>query len=373
MLTDRDVQELLHFRPSHPVLSIYLNTDPAEGNADAYRLRLRSMLKDIGLEEDGEAVLRYFEHEHDWSGRSVALFSCAPEGFFKAYPLAVPVRSRVRVGEQPHVKPLADLLDSYGGYGVILVDKQGARLFSFHLGKLTEQEGIMGEEVRHTKRGGGTQTGGQRGGASGTRGGVAGKTDYESEIADRNMKEVIEFATRFYNSHNIRRVVIAGTDDNVARFRTQMPKAWQSLLIGTFSCAMTAQPTEILEKAMEVGRKVEKAREARLIEAIVTAAAKGKMGVIGLEDTLNAVREGRVQSLVIRDGYRTAGYRCTGCGYLAAKPKHSCPFCGAQFEKIEDAVELAVRRSMEAGADVEVISQDQSIKGFDQIGALLRY
>ena len=373
MLTDRDVQELLHYRPSHPVLSIYLNTDPAEGNADAYRLRLRSMLKEVDLEEDSKAILRYFEHEHDWSGRSVALFSCAPDGFFKAFPLAVPIRSRVRVGEQPYVKPLANLLDSYGGYGVILVDKQGARMFSFHLGELTEQEGVMGEEVRHTKRGGGTQTGGQRGGAGGTRGGVAGKTDYEAEIAERNMKEVIEFSTRFFNEHNVRRVVIAGTDDNVARFRAQMPKAWQSLLIGTFSCAMTAQLPEIMEKAMEVGRRVEREREAHLAEAIVTSTAKGKMGVTGLEDTLNAVREGRVQSLVIRDGYRSPGYRCTGCGYLVAKSKHSCPFCGSKFEKIEDAVEMAVRQAMETGADVEVITQDQSIKGFDQIGALLRY
>ena len=113
MLSDRDVQELLHYKPSHPVLSIYLNIDPAEGNADAYKLRLRTMLKDIEMPEDVEAILHYFEHEHDWSGRSVAVFSCAPQGFFKAYPLAVAIRrvaievraDRVAVGlaQQPGV------------------------------------------------------------------------------------------------------------------------------------------------------------------------------------------------------------------------------------------------------------------------------
>lgn len=112
MLSDRDVQELLHYKPSHPVLSIYLNIDPAEGNADAYKLRLRTMLKDIGMPEDVAAILHYFEHEHDWSGRSVAVFSCVPQGFLKAYPLAVAIRSRVRVNDRPYVKPLADLLDS---------------------------------------------------------------------------------------------------------------------------------------------------------------------------------------------------------------------------------------------------------------------
>jgi peptide chain release factor subunit 1 len=370
MLTDRDVQELLHFRPTppqlHPVLSVYLNIDPAEGSAENYRLQLRTMLKNVDLPQDSEAIMRYFEHEHNWCGRSVATFSCAPQGFFKAYPLAVPVRSRVRIGEQPYVKPLADLLDSYGGYGVILVDKQGARLFYFHLGELREQEGVLGEAIRHTKRGGGSQSPGRRGG-------VAGLTDYNDEVTDRNMKEVVEFATKFFSDNSVRRVVIGGTDDNVALFRSQMPKAWQSLVVGSFPISMTASHTEVLERAMQIGEQAEREREARLVESIVTSAAKGKAGVVGIENTLNALREGRVQSLVIRDGYRSEGYRCKSCGYLTAQPIGSCPFCDGETEEVGDAVELAVRQVMQTGGEVEVLPQSEFFKGFDQIGAALRY
>ena len=136
MLTEKDLQELLDFQAEHPVLSVYLNTDPSGGNSDGYKRALRSMLKDIDPKEDAYAIDRYMDHEYDWSGHSIAIFSCAPENFLRAYPLAIPIRSRVRISNQPHVKPLADLLDSYGGYGVVLVDKQGARLFSFHLGEL---------------------------------------------------------------------------------------------------------------------------------------------------------------------------------------------------------------------------------------------
>ena len=49
MLTDNDLRELLSFQSEHPVLSISLNTDPSEGSADGYKLRLRSMLKNIDL------------------------------------------------------------------------------------------------------------------------------------------------------------------------------------------------------------------------------------------------------------------------------------------------------------------------------------
>jgi hypothetical protein len=132
MFTERDLRELLEYKAEHPMLSVYLNTEPAEGSADAYKLRLRSMLKDTDLSEDAAAVERFFDHEHDWSGRSVAVFSCTPEDFFRSYSFAVPLRDRIRVNDRAHVKPLADLLDSYGGYGVALVDKQGARFFYFH-------------------------------------------------------------------------------------------------------------------------------------------------------------------------------------------------------------------------------------------------
>jgi peptide chain release factor subunit 1 len=366
MLNDRELQELLNYHPQSPVLSVYLNTDTNEGNAESHKLHLRSMLKQVELPEDVSAILRYFDHEHDWSGRSVAVFSCASDQFLRAYSLAVPVRSRVRVGNQPHVKPLADLLDSYGGYGVALVDKQGARLFYFHLGELREQEGMLGETVRHTKRGGGSQ-------ATGTRGGVAGTTGYEDEITERNAKEAVDFATHFFAENNVRRVLIGGTDDNVALFRSQLPKAWQSLVVGVFPISMTASHGEVLEKAMGIGLEAERRREERQIEALVTNAAKGRGGVVDLDDTFAAIREGRVQTLIIRDGYRTAGTRCKSCGYISPVELEHCPFCGGECETIEDVVELAVHQVMTSGGEVQVLHMDQAVSNFNQIGALLRY
>jgi len=226
MLTERDLKDLLDYQAQSPVLSVYLNTEPNAGSVDTHKLRLRSLLKEIEMPEDIERVLRYFDHEFDWSGRSVAVFSCVPQTYFQAYPLAVVVRSRVRVDNRPYVKPLADLLDSFGGYGVALVDKQGARLFYFHLGELREMEGMVGEEIRHTKRGGGSQ-------AAGRRGGVAGKTNYTEELAERNIKDAADFAARFFAENNVRRVLIGGTEDNLKPFRASLPKAWQSLVVGT--------------------------------------------------------------------------------------------------------------------------------------------
>jgi peptide subunit release factor 1 (eRF1) len=366
MLTDQDLRELLSYQAKSPVLSVYLNTDPVQGNADAHRLHLRGLLKEVNQPNDVQIVLRYFDHEHDWSGRSVAVFSCAAENYFRTYAIAVPIRSRVRAGDRPYVKPLADLLDLYGGYGVVVVDKQGARLFSFHLGDLREQDGLLGEAVRHTKRGGGSQ-------AAGRKGGVAGQTNYAEEVVDRNIKDAVEYATRFFSENHVRRVLIGGSEDNISLFRSQLPKAFQSLVVGTFPVSMNASQNEIREKAMEIGRNAERQRDNRIVSTVVTNAAKGRGGTIHLEDTLHALRDGRVQTLIIRDGYRAPGGRCKSCGYLTGSPPDSCPYCGGEFQEVPDTVEEAVRQVMQSGGEVEVLHHDPGVGDFKSIGALLRY
>jgi len=366
MLTDSNLSELLGYKSESPVLSVYLDTDPAEGNVEIHKLRLRSMLKEVDLPDDIAAVTRYFDHEHDWSGRSVAVFSCTPDEFLRFYTLSVPVRSRVRVSDRPYVKPLADILDSYGGYGVALVDKQDVCMFYFHLGELREEEGLSGESVRRTKHGGGSQ-------AAGRMGGTAGQADNIDELTERNIKDAVDFATQFFTENNVRRILIGGSDDNVAQFRGQLPKAWQSLVVGTFPMSMHASNAEVLEKAMKVGEEAEYRREEKLANTVVTNAAKGKGGVLGLDDTLKAVHDGRVQILLIRDGFRSTGCRCKGCGYLSSKRMGACPYCGGECEEISDAVELAVRKVMQLGGEVEVLHSDQAVGQFDQIGALLRY
>lgn len=366
MLNETDQRELLNFSASEPVVSVYLNTDPVAGNADAYRLRLRNLLKEVNLPQDVEAIERYFHHEYNWSGKGVAVFSCAPKEYFRAYTLGVPVRDMLTISERPSVKPLADLLDNYGGYGVVLVDRQGARVFSFHLGLLREQEGVVGDPVKHTKLGGASTR-------PGARGGVAGQTHYEDEVVDRNMKEAVEFAVHFFEENHVRRVLLGGTDENVAMFRNRLPKAWQSLVMGAFAMPMTATHADVLAKAMQLGVQAQQEHEMRLVERLITAAAKGDGGVTGLEPTLESIQDGRVQILLVSEGYRAPAYRCTNCGRLTAARLECCPACDGEMEGISDGVELAVNAVMHAGGEVQVIGESDPLRDAGNIGALLRY
>ena len=370
MFNENDLQELVGFHSEEsPVLSLYLDVDPTKRTTDEYKLVLRGLLKEVtgqAWREDIAAVERYFDHEYDWQGKGVVMFSCLEQDFWRAYPLAVPVENHINVGERPYIKPLTDILDAYGRYGVVLVDQEGARLFLFQLGELQESSGTIGEEVKRMKHG--------RGSAAGRRGGVAGRTGRrEEEIAQRNLKEAAELTAKFCGGGKCDRIILGGTEQTVAQFQEMLPKNLQEQVVGSFPAVMTASETEVLDRSLEIIAEVERERDKELVESVITAAAKGGAGVIGLADTLGAVHEGRVRTLVVDEGYRATGYRCQQCGYISAQAKEECPFCGGKVRRIDDAVNLIVREVIDQGGQVAVVRDSADLEKAGHIGVLLRY
>jgi len=365
MFTEKELRVLVEHQAQKSMLTIYLNTDPTMGNADSYRLRLRNMLKTIELADDVEKIEKYFETEYDWSGRSVAIFSDASSDFFNVYPLAVPVPDLVHIGLRPNVRPLAGLLDSYGGYGVVLIDKQGARLFHFHVGELVEQEGVLGESVHQIKKGGS--------GVTGMRGGIATQNRSVEETIERNMRDTIDFAIKFFEEKHIRRILLSGTDDNVALFRNYLPKMWQSLVVGSFPASMTASHQDIYHKALEIGQKAEKDREKHLVEKLITMASKQAGAVLGLEPTLIAVNEGRVQTLVILQGFQKSGFRCPQCSTITSLSEIVCKQCNSEAISIGDVVATSVSLTLKHGGEVDVVHDIVEFEKAGSIGAFLRY
>lgn len=245
MFTETGLQKIREFSAVYPVISLYLNTEPALGNAETHRLRLRNMLKDIPLEKDTERIEAFFNHQYDWSGRAVAVFSCAPANFFEFIPLSIPVKDFIKIATKAEVEPLEDLLQDVNHLGVILVDKQGARLFYYHMGDLLEQEGILGDEVKHVKSGSATSSHGLRGGS------MDGSRNLQEKI-DRNLRHIREFALQFFTNHKVKKIMIAGSDDNIAQFKASLPKQIQSMIVGTFTLSMSATHADVLSKILQL-------------------------------------------------------------------------------------------------------------------------
>jgi peptide subunit release factor 1 (eRF1) len=369
MFRQKDLQELAAYQGQTPILSVYLNVDPTERTTDEYRLALRQMLKranGFAAQEDIAAIERFFDHEYDWSGRGVVVFSGAQEDFWRTYSLAVPVASGVTVARKPYIWPLAALVDTYGSYLVAFVDRQGIRLSFFEMGELQVSDGHLGEEVRKLKKGRGSS------GGPGRRGGAPISSRREESIARRNVREAVKVTRQFWRKHKPQQLIIAGAEPTVARFRNALPKRLQAKVIGSFNADMNAPEMEVRERSLEILQRVEREQRNELVEAVFTAAAKGRGGVIRLADTLGAAHEGRIQTLVVDRDYHEPGYQCQNCTYITDQHLEICPFCGGEFGEIPDAAEALVTKVIEDGGKVEVVDDHPKIAKFG-VGALLRY
>lgn len=367
MFGQEQLQELLSLDlRDEKILSIYLDSDSTQESIETIKLRLRSMLKDAHLvqEKGATTIERYLDHSYDWSAPGLALFSSADGEFFRAYPAAVSFRDRVRVGPRPYVKPLAHLLDHYAHYGVILVDRIGARFFEYHLGELQRKDGCIGEDVRKLKKGGGSSAVGMRGGVGGSR--------REEEAVQRNLREAAVAAGQFFSNRPIRRLFLGGTSETVAPFRDMLPKKLQSSVAGIFSMEMTAGEHEVGVRSLSLLHQANIERETRLVEKMIASHAQAGNAVVGLDDTLKAVSEKRVQTLVVSDGYRVPGYLDEASGFVVSNLAKS-PLSDSDLTEVADVVDAAVSQTLIQGGTVEIISDNQALEDVGRIGAILRY
>lgn len=374
MFSKQELKELAEYQSkTAPVLSVYLNVDSTQLTVDQSRLALKGMLKsaaDKASRQDIKAVEKYFDLEYDRRSKGIVILSCAAQDFWRVYPLAVPVDDHVYVSSQPYIKPLADILDIYDRYGVVLVNREGARLYLFYLGALQDVTGTYGQELRA-----GRQDAAGRGGRSG-RGSSQGDWTASLEhridqLAERNLREVGELTQRFYKAGQCERIILAGTDENRARFMGLLSRDLQDKVVGSFAIDMGASVLDVLERSLEVIQTSEAERKAGLVQAVITAAHKGN-GSLGLANTLNAVQEQRVQTLVISQGFRAPGSVCTHCAYLTLRKVNECPVCGGSAQIRDDIVDDLLHRALVN--DVEVVFvQDEALEEAGSIGALWRF
>jgi hypothetical protein len=163
MITQADLDELLNRNPvpDSPVLSVYLDID--QGKAANLRRRFEASLKDrlreigAGLDKDraqtfsadAERVLRLVAGLEP-KGKGLVVFCDDSENFSWERRLQVPIRSSAHWTDRPYLLRLIRLMDEYERYGVVLVDKAHARLFTVFMGEIEEQqEALAPAEVKH--------------------------------------------------------------------------------------------------------------------------------------------------------------------------------------------------------------------------------
>jgi peptide chain release factor subunit 1 len=374
LVTVAEIKALSDFHSdAYPVVSLYLDVRPEERQREKVRVKLKAMIDEAKrrpatrskprrrvFEQETERLLAWFETEYDYTGRGLVIFTASEPGLWRNFRLPVPVHDRLMLADRPYLRPLLTLVDEFERYLVLLVDKQIARLFVVYLGEIEEYTKLIDELVPRPKAGALSAEKYQR--------------HHDMHVL-WHVKHAVEAAERLWMQEGFQWLLIGGTEEPLAELRRLLPKALHERLAGEIDVSMKDNGDAILARVLAVEQATERRVEAERVAALFDAALGHGPGVLGLEGTLEAIVERRVQILVMEEDFRQPGFECPHCQYLVAVLTAHCPLCGTALDPQLDIVERAVERAIDQRATIEVLRGEarQSLAAHGHIGALLRY
>jgi len=373
MLTYSELKELsVMSGDGNFFVSLYLNVNPITNTKGDYIIHFRNMLKETvekvskdaikKTKSDIERIEVYLSGNKREFKKGLVIISSQPLGFWRNYHLSLPVKNELVLDNAPYIKPLLTLMEEFPRYVVLLVDKESARIFLIHLGNIEIYTELLTPDVpgRH-KKGGWFALEQSR---------YKRHIDYHISL---HMKDVIRTLEGLIYKEAINRVIIGGTEEAVIKIKGMLSQTILNKVISTFHPEKIAGDKDVLDKTLKIIEGFEREREKETVQELITRAMKNKMAVIGLEDVLTNLQEGKVMSLIFLKDMTASGFRCTNCNFLTSQILNVCPYCRAGFERINYLIDYALQRAVEHGAIIKVVNESDELRKAGGIGAFLRF
>jgi peptide subunit release factor 1 (eRF1) len=379
MITREQIQELAQFEDEEGcALSFYFQ--PATPRNKAHKEEA-ILTKDLAREvlrqlegknkekcESARADLDRIVHlSQDLRGngaRAKVIFACSAQGFWREYDLPAQLRgTQLLVNRHFHLKPLAHLLGAFPSLGVVLMDRQRARLFDLRLGELNEREGFFHPLPR--RRGRSDGFGGYDGGHAERR--VADEARQHFKLVSEVLKSALE-------KHTFEKWILGCQDAIWPQFEAQLHPDVSYKLLGRFSAEVAHASHDLIRSRSEhiLTEWQDKSCREAVHETISQTRSNGR-GVTGLRRVLQSLELGEVQSLLIGDDYVAQAVECIGCGHLDAHLVSFCPVCGRQTRKVVDAVEAILPWVIRHDIELFYVKNNPELDAVGNIAALLRF
>jgi peptide subunit release factor 1 (eRF1) len=370
--TARQARRLLERTGEHPVVSVYFDLDPDEfATAPARATQARSLLDEaerltraddsldhqdrVTLTADLERLEAYLQSDDlPVSGvRALAIFCSGQDDLFETVRLPHPAAPRVVIARTPYLEPLAVGLDE-GRWSVALVSRHAGRIFDGAEDGVREREDIggklPGEHHNHER-------------------------SYDNE-ADAHLRDVAHELYRDWQRHPFQRLFIGGPAEIVERFAQLLHNDLRPALSSSRVDldVTSASETDVRGAVEPLLERERSAAERQALEELKTRLATQGAATTGLEATLQALTERRVQTLLLSGDFHGQGGRCRNDGLLTAERDGNCPADGSELEPVSDLREAAVESALLQDAEILVVDEPPGeLRRGRGIAALLRF
>ena len=379
MLLKKDIQFIKeNIAPrSAPILSMYLNVNPAEPtNANrAWLVRVKDSLKGLDVpREVREKVMRELEVTRP-AARTYVVF--AAEDLTQVYSLQVdlPVvdvahgRIEARWGE-PYVFPLVYAIDEYARHGVVLIDKEKWRFFEVYLGEIKEvADTFLGLSLDHDH----TRKLERRPAERWVQGNVvlgggAEGDHYERHIdawVERFYKRAASILEKLVAASSIDALIFMGPNEDTHFLEQYLPRALRHRVAGHVPSLPKPNPSagEVLQKVAPVISEKLEAAELALLDEI------RDVGRWSIPTVLKELQMGRFYLLVAPWNPNASVLRCAG-GLVVTNQQEVEAYCPGQRGEPVALRDVIVDLAIAHGARLEFVHGEAESRLFREFGGL---
>ena len=349
MLSWDQIERLVRFDGGRRrVLSVYLNLQPA--NQQIYRVEFDDLVKQTSdrlAKPERKELTREVERVHEWfdgvvkpRGLGLIMFSCTPRELWLTDCVPVAVRNRLAFEARPDIAGVLELTDDYERFAVALVSKDKARLFTVFAGAMEKIDAFKDFVPTRTDAGGARQSHVQR--------------HHDMHVL-WHLKKVVEQLSALRRRRNFDRLIIAGPVEATTELQQLLPHALKTRVAAVMRADADATNQQILEKALEIERRIEADAEERLLNEVMEMAGAGGRATRGVGPTLEALWIGDVRVLLMADSVKLSGSECSNCRYLQRGSARNCTICGASSYAVHDLGHRVAGRTLEQRGRVEIV------------------
>ncbi|MFN8498920.1 MAG: Vms1/Ankzf1 family peptidyl-tRNA hydrolase [Anaerolineae bacterium] len=379
MITRTEIEQLAAYQHSAaPLVSFYMDLDKGRLDGMQWSTRLKNLLADLeagrsawpdaaweSVTADAERIRAFVRDQRVVGGRGVAIFASSAANFWQTYAFPNRVGNYARVNHSAYVRPLVRMLDRYKPQCVVLVSGDQGRVFFLQgdTGETIEERGdLLSDVPRRHGQGGWSQANLQR---------------RRSDLVHQHLKETADMTFTIFQQTPFEHLLVGGTEPVVNEFQSCLHPYLRDRLVATFSAPISASPKTVQERTRPILRALDTQQQIGLVERVEAEVRQRDMGVAGLVDTLVALRQGQVLTLILNEDFAAPGQRCLDCGAITTDVEAAaCEECGGRLAPVADIVSDVVEQALEQDAEVRVIAAPAAmprLQALGSVGALLRF
>jgi peptide subunit release factor 1 (eRF1) len=378
MITINELKELAKIDSGNsPLISLYVDTFPSldwKKITKIYikneRARMLPILQKTEnkltikkFEDDIKKILTFLNYNLEPEVNGVSIFACNSLDLFKIFKLTLRVNNLMVIGNRPYIRPLINLLEDYNNYILVRINADEVKVFLISRREILSE--VKFEEPNLYAR---TSKGGWMALSQGRY-----ERRREKQI-DSLFRESITNLSKIVSKHKIERIILCGSNENLAIYKNLCPHSLLKKIVSEYQFDARAMDNAVIEASYKYGEEAERAQEKRKLDKILDSIGTSGKGITGVNETLDLLWNGRLQSLILDSNITLEGSLCINedCGYFTANEISGCQYCGGKTIATPNILNLAVSKALSQGIDIEFIQNDERLKSIGGIAGILK-